>query len=156
MENQKKSVEKMWQAYCQQAQQPVQEDEIYDVYHFCNDKESANALAELVKTGRKTGTSSLYRFYELEDEELPQVGSFSIITDWEDEAQCIIRNIDVVQKRFCDVTADFARKEGEGDLSLDYWQRVHRDFFSKELEEIGETFQEDMLVVCEEFEVVYK
>lgn len=29
---------------------------------------------------------------------------------------------------FCDVTAEFARKEGEGDLSLEYWQREHQRF----------------------------
>lgn len=30
--------------------------------------------------------------------------------------------------RFCDVTEAFARKEGEGDLSLEYWKKSIRDF----------------------------
>jgi len=32
--------------------------------------------------------------------------------------------------RFCDVTEGFARKEGEGDISLEYWQKEHKWFFS--------------------------
>ncbi|PXM28036.1 ASCH domain-containing protein, partial [Klebsiella variicola] len=43
----------------------------------------------------------------------------------------------------------FARKEGEGDLSLEYWKREHQRFFSCE----GH-FSEDMELIAEEFEVV--
>lgn len=50
---------------------------------------------------------------------------------------------------FCDVTAELARKEGEGDLSLEYWQREHQRFFTRE----GH-FSEDMELIMEEFEVV--
>jgi len=51
--------------------------------------------------------------------------------------------------RFCDVTEEFARKEGEGDLSLEYWQKEHKRFFSG----VGH-FSEDMELITEEFEVV--
>ena len=53
------------------------------------------------------------------------------------------------------VPAEFAYKEGEGDRSLNYWREVHEAFFANELAEAGLAFSEDMLVVCEEFEVVY-
>lgn len=46
-------------------------------------------------------------------------------------------------------------KEGEGDGSLEYWRNVHDEFFSKEMAEIGKLFDEDMPVVCEEFELVF-
>ncbi len=51
--------------------------------------------------------------------------------------------------RFCDVTEAFARKEGEGDLSPEYWKKEHQRFFSSE----GH-FSEDMELIAEEFEVV--
>ncbi len=47
------------------------------------------------------------------------------------------------------------KKEGEGDLSLEYWRRVHVALFSKWLAEIDILFSEDSLIVCEEFKVVY-
>ena len=56
---------------------------------------------------------------------------------------------------FAQVPADHAYKEGEGDRSLDYWRSVHEDFLSRELATIGRTFDENTLVVCEEFELVY-
>lgn len=46
--------------------------------------------------------------------------------------------------------------EGEGDKSLKYWQRVHINFFTRELKEFEMEFSQDMLVVFEELEVVYK
>lgn len=49
----------------------------------------------------------------------------------------------------CDVNEEFARKEGEGDLSLEYWQKEHQRFFIRE----GH-FSEDMELIAEEFEVV--
>lgn len=155
MNNPSQTVADMWKAYCSNAKHSVSSTEKYDVYHFCDDQENADALAELVKSGRKRATSSLYMFYEKEGEKVPQEGAYSIITNWNGEAQCVIRNTQVTQKPYNQVSAEFAYKEGEGDLSLEYWRRVHHDYFTHELEAIGETFHEDMVLVCEEFEVVY-
>ncbi|MGO1528704.1 MAG: ASCH domain-containing protein, partial [Senegalia sp. (in: firmicutes)] len=44
----------------------------------------------------------------------------------------------------------------EGDKSLEYWRKAHINFFSRELEKYDIEFSEDMPVVFEEFEVVYK
>lgn len=56
---------------------------------------------------------------------------------------------------FNKVDAGFAFREGEGDKSLNYWREAHVKFFTKELGPEGIPFSEDMLVVCEEFEVEY-
>ncbi len=129
--------------------------EVTEIYHFCYEKGDADYLADLVKSGIKTATSSLYMFYEEECEELPKVGEISIITDYEGCAKAIIENISVDIVKFSDVTADFAYREGEGDRSLEYWQRVHREFFTAELCELGIDFNENMLVVLERFKVIY-
>lgn len=55
---------------------------------------------------------------------------------------------------FNEISKEHAYKEGEGDKTLDYWKRVHGDFFSKCLNEVGLKFTFDMKVVCEEFVVV--
>ena len=54
------------------------------------------------------------------------------------------------------VTEEFAIMEGEGDKSLEYWRNVHIKFFTEELKEVGKQFNEDMNIVYEEFEVVFK
>ena len=124
----------------------------YEAWAFGDDPDT---LAELVRTGVKTATASAYPFYELEGEDLPKAGEYSVILDTKDEAVCIIRTTRVYVTPYREVTAEQAWKEGEGDHSLDYWRRVHEAFFRKELEAVGLIFTEDMGVVCEEFEVVY-
>lgn len=124
----------------------------YEAWAFGDDPDT---LAELVRTGVKTATASAYPLYELEGEELPQVGEYSVILNSKDEAVCIIRTSKVFVTPYRDVTPEQAYKEGEGDRSLAYWRCVHEAFFSREMAQAGLTFTEDMGVVCEEFEVVY-
>lgn len=120
----------------------------YDTWCFGDD---ADALAKLVLAGTKTATASAYPIYELEDEELPQEGQYSVVLWRDGNAACIIKTTRVYIVPFSQVSAEQAYREGEGDRSLAYWQKVHRAFFTREMEDAGLTFTEDMKVVCEEF-----
>jgi uncharacterized protein YhfF len=55
---------------------------------------------------------------------------------------------------FCEVTADYAAIEGEGDGSLEYWRRAHWSFFSRECIRIAREPNERMPVVCSVLEVL--
>ena len=123
----------------------------YEEFAFGDDPD---LLAHLVKTGEKTATASAYPLYEIEDEPLPKVGSYSVVLDSKDNAVCIIQTTKVSVVSFNEVSKEHAYKEGEGDKSLDYWKRVHEDFFGKCLNEVGLKFTPDMKIVCEEFVVV--
>jgi uncharacterized protein YhfF len=127
-----------------------------DSYYFCSDEESANHLASLVVQGEKQATASLLWSYEAENEPLPEVGQLSVITNWDGEPQCIVEITEVEIKPYNEVTAEFAFIEGEGDKSLEYWRRVHWEFFSMECEEIGKEPSEEMLVILEKFKVIWK
>lgn len=108
----------------------------------------ADQLAELVKQGKKTATCGSLAALQ-SDPDAPAIGDYSIILDGAGQPVCVIRTLSLRLVRFCDVTADFARKEGEGDLSLDYWRREHQRFFAA-----TGTFDERMELVAEEFAVV--
>lgn len=142
------TAEQMWSAYRAQ----TNTDAPYEAWAFGCD---ADALADLVRRGIKTGTASARPLYEIDGEPLPRAGEYSVILDAREEAVCIICTTRVYAVPFCQVTAEHAFREGEGDRSLDYWRQVHADFFSREMAEAGLTFTEDMEVVCEEFQVVY-
>ena len=116
---------------------------------------SADDLANLVVRGVKTATASAYELYKLENEPLPQAGSFDIILDSQDRAVCIIEITKVSVLPFNQVSADHAFKEGEGDKSLAYWQQVHQEFFTECLAEAGLEFSSETGVVLEEFRKVY-
>ena len=115
----------------------------------------ADELADLVLRGEKTATASAYELYKLENEPLPQAGSFDVISDSQNKAVCIVEITKVSVLPFHQVSAEHAFKEGEGDKSLAYWQQVHEAFFTECLAEAGLKFSQETGVVLEEFRKVY-
>ncbi|MFP7492179.1 ASCH domain-containing protein [Terribacillus saccharophilus] len=111
-------------------------------------------LAQLVIEGTKTATCSGLVFYEMENEALPAVGDYSIVLDSKDEPTAIIKTVDVTIMPMNEVPEEFAIAEGEGDRTYQYWKDVHVDFFTKELHALGMEYTEDMMLVCERFELV--
>ncbi|NFG26548.1 ASCH domain-containing protein [Clostridium botulinum] len=120
-----------------------------------NTPKMPNLLAELVLKWIKTATASAYPCYIAENAPLPPVGGYNLILNTKGEAICIIETTKVYTIPFNQVKEDHAYKEGEFDRTLISWRKCHSKFFSMELKEIGQEFTEDMLVVCEEFKVVY-
>lgn len=139
----------MWAAF-------ADPNEITDGYEAWAFGSAPDELATLVLAGTKTATASAFPLYEVDGEPLPRVGEYSVILDSAEQAVCIIRTNKVYVESFQNISREHAFKEGEGDRSLEYWRAVHRECFSTWLAEAGLSFNEDMLVVCEEFEVVYR
>lgn len=153
MSMEKDSVKQIWQDFRKQNLDTPNE---YVAWAFGDSKEMANTLARLVLEGKKTATASNYALYELHHEELPKVGLINILLDGDEEAVAILRTTAVDVIPFDQVTETHAYLEGEGDRSLAYWRNVHEEFFTKELDAIGREFHQQMPVVCERFEVIFK
>ena len=113
-------------------------------------------LAKLVLEGTKTATCSAYELYQVENEPIPQVGDYSVILDSKDNAVCIIQTTKIYIAPYSSCSKEHAYKEGEGDRSLEYWKDVHEEFFTDEMKSINKSFDENMLLIYEEFVVVYK
>lgn len=122
-----------------------------DAFQFGAD---ADHLAELVIDGKKTATCSAHILYGLEGEAVPQAGQYSIVLNSKEMPVAIIRVINVSLIPMNRVPEDFALAEGEGDF--DYWWSAHKQFFCQELKAHNINYSEDLLLVCERFEVVYK
>ena len=123
---------------------------------WCYGSDAADELAALTASGIKTATASAYPVYLLENEPLPKEGEFNIILYTDGTAACVTKTTDVYVTAFRDVSADHAYREGEGDRSLSYWRQVHEKFFAEEMAGAGLEFTEEMPVVCETFEVLFK
>lgn len=126
------------------------------VDYFCNNEQDANECAELVKQGIKRATSHSLLGMQYRKEPLPKIGDFIVVTDWEGQAQCIVRTTKVTLKPFFAIDADYAHRQGEGDKSLTYWNKVHWEYYTKELESFGRVPRDSMIVVCQEFEMVFR
>ena len=115
----------------------------------------ADELGALIVQGTKTGTCSALWEWEAEGNPIPREGLITVALDGGGEPLCIVETVDVTIRKYNEVDADFARAEGEGDLSLEYWREAHRNFFSRTLPKIGREFSEEMPLVCERFRVIY-
>lgn len=128
---------------------------VYDAWSFGGTKEESDYLAECVKDNIKTATTSAYQLYAIEHEKIPSVGEISIILDSKGKAICVIETTKVYICQFNEVSKEHAFKEGEGNQSLEYWKTVHKEFFTTELKQYNQVFDENILVVCEEFKLLY-
>ena len=113
-------------------------------FAFGDGRELADELLALVMNGVKTATCST------EDEPNTSTpGERWIVLDGRGEARCVIETTEVTYRRYNEVDAAFARDEGEGDRSLDYWRNAHRVYFGRQAK-----FREDMMLMCERFRLV--
>ncbi|BDG66730.1 MULTISPECIES: ASCH domain-containing protein [Enterococcus] len=127
-----------------------------DAWSFGDTPQMADELAALVLAGKKTATTSAAALYEIEQEALPQSGTYSVLLDGSDVPRAVLYLESVSIVPFDEVTAAFAFLEGEGDRTLAYWRRVHEAFFRRAYASAGLSFHAQMLCVCEKFSVVYQ
>ena len=148
-------IEAFWQAYLDSLPEGSEQPVSYQAWYFSDNQKDADELGELASAGIKTATSSLLWEYEAENEALPEAGGLNVVTNWAGEPLCIIETREVRKWAFNEVDEAFARDEGEGDRSLSYWRKVHREAFKRTCAAIGREPAENMPVVSERFRVVF-
>lgn len=126
-----------------------------ECFHFELTEKWANELLRLVLIGQKQATASSLWAYQKEGDRVPQIGDLSIVTDWDGVPKCVIETTSVTIIPFKDITYDICKREGEDD-NLESWRRGHTSFFTREGKELGYTFTEDMPVIFEDFNVIFK
>ncbi len=122
---------------------------------FGDDPEMARELGELVREGRKTATAGLLWKWRHDGRQTAKPGDRQVIIDWGGNPLAVIEMTEVRIVPFEEVDEGFARDEGEGDGSLDYWRRVHWDFFARECGRIGREPIPTMPIVCMRFRVLH-
>jgi uncharacterized protein YhfF len=116
----------------------------------------ADRLGALIVSGIKTATCSAVWEWEAEGKPLPRAGLKTIVLDGNNSPLCIIETTAVEIVPYREVCASFAKEEGEGDLSLEYWREAHWNYFSRTLPKIGHGATLHMPLVCERFRLIYK
>jgi uncharacterized protein YhfF len=121
-----------------------------EAWSFGNDPEMADDLGGLVMQGKKTATCSRYL-----GENILDSATISVLLNGQEQPWGVVETFEITVKRYCDVTAEWAAAEGEGDLSLEHWQNEHWAFFSRGALEDGYEVSTEMLLLCERFRVLY-
>jgi uncharacterized protein YhfF len=150
-------IERYWRAYeATLACVAPPRHEQYGAEQFVDGPELADRLGALIVSEVKTATCSALWEWEAEGKSLPEVGSKTVVLDGGGNPLCIIETSEVKIVPFNEVDAAFAKEEGEGDLSLEYWREAHWRFFSRTLPKIGREANPYMPLVCERFRSVYR
>ncbi|NLW70924.1 MAG: ASCH domain-containing protein [Eubacteriaceae bacterium] len=148
------TIEEFWQKYLKES--GINPKERYcESFYFDDDEQTANELLELVLCGKKKATSSSALYYQLTQTPTPKKGDKCIVTDWAGNPRCVIETTSVIHIPFKEMTFEIAKREGE-DENLDSWIKNHIKFFTNDAEQVGYEFNEDMIVVFEDFEVVFR
>jgi uncharacterized protein YhfF len=125
-----------------------------EAFHFDVTEASANELLRLVMDGKKRATASSLEEFQLEGNRVPKAGDLYVFTDWEGNPGCVAEVTKVTLLPFKDMTFDICSREGEDDC-LESWKENHRRFFEAEGKALGYVFHEEMIVVFEDFQVIY-
>ncbi|QZA77940.1 ASCH domain-containing protein [Deefgea tanakiae] len=125
--------------------------ECYEVFSFDDNQSDADALADMVLSGQKHATAGLYWLNEHEGHAIPKAGDLSLLTRFDGTPVAVIETREVIVCPFIAVGAEFAAAEGEGDLSLAHWRKIHWDFFSRVCSSIKRQPTLQMPVICEHF-----
>lgn len=146
-------IEAFWQEFLQKTGRPM-DTPYYEAFYFGLNEGLANELLSLVLNGKKRATTSSILALEAANMDVPNVGALSIVTNFSGEPWCVIETTAVTVLPFQEMTFELCGREGE-DECLETWILGHKKFFTEEAKELGYTFTEDMLVLFEDFEVVY-
>lgn len=123
---------------------------------FGDSRELSDELIALILSEKKTATCGLLTIWQHYEEPIPKAGDLEIVLNFDNEPVAAIQYTEVEIKPFNEVDAEFARDEGEGDLSYEYWKEAHISFFNRESEALDMEFSETDNLVCLRFRLVGK
>ncbi len=121
----------------------------FECFAFGDSPEMADELLALVLTGKKTATVSVV----LEGEQHPSVGDLSLVLDGRGNPACVIKTVYVETVKFCDLTWDMVKLEGE-DENFEQWKSGNIRYWTRDAAKRGYTFTTQTPIMFERFEVV--
>lgn len=148
------AVQSYWAAFCRRS--GIAETTAYQAFYFGDSAELAHELLELVLRGDKRATASLLWSWQRYPALESVVGAYSVVCEFDGTPRGVIRTSSIDVRAFEDVDAEFARDEGEGDRTLEYWRSAHWDYFSGECAALGKEPSRQMPIVMERFELSWR
>lgn len=124
-------------------------EKYFECFAFGDSPKMADELLRLVLTGKKTATVSIV----LEGEKTPKVGDLSLVLNGQGQSACVIKTVYLETVKFCDLTWDMVKLEGE-DETFEQWKAGNIRYWTRDAVKRGYTFTEEMPITFERFELV--
>ncbi len=152
----KRSEQKYWNEYLQSLLERDRPVNPFVTAAYAGTPEITDELLALYLCGKKTAGSSIVEDYVSAGDLLPKVGNYWIYLNSQNVPSCILRTERIETNKFRDVSESIAIAEGEGDLSLAYWKRVHAEIYLPHLKSWGIAHMDDATVITEFFTIVFR
>ena len=149
------AAERMWADYSRAVPSAVSVCPEYTVEGFGDSAALADALLELVLSGRKRATAELTEEFAARGDDLPRVGSHWIACDSTGAPRAVLRSTELRLATFDQVDAAFAFDEGEDDRSLESWRVEHERYWVRGCAARGAVWSPEQEIVLERFAVVW-
>ena len=151
------TIRRFWEAFLAQEENPEDADKRFlESYRIGDSEADADEGLQLILAGTKTATSSLLWEYELSGARPPAKGDLSIVLDGRNRPACVVETIWVAIQPFAEADEQFVHDYGEWDRTLATWRKECWDYYSNLCADLGRTPNEDMPLVFERFNVVFR
>ena len=124
-------------------------NDYFERFAFGDSPEMADELLALVLSGKKTATVSVV----LESDQKPNVGDLSLVLDGRGNPACVIKTVHLETVKFCDLTWDMVKLEGEAE-TFEQWKAGNIRYWTRDAARRGYTFNDQTPITFERFEVV--
>ena len=124
-------------------------NDYFERFAFGDSPEMADELLARVLSGKKTATVSVV----LESDQKPNVGDLSLVLDGRGNPACVIKTVHLETVKFCDLTWDMVKLEGE-DETFEQWKAGNIRYWTRDAARRGYTFTDQTPITFERFEVV--
>ena len=124
-------------------------NDYFERFAFGDSSEMADELLALILSGKKTATVSVV----LESDQKPNVGDLSLVLDGRGNPACVIKTVHLETVKFCDLTWDMVKLEGE-DETFEQWKAGNIRYWTRDAARRGYTFNDQTPITFERFEVV--
>lgn len=124
-------------------------EKYFECFAFGDSPGMADELLRLVLTGKKTATVSVV----LEGEKTPKIGDLSLVLNGQGQPACIIKTVYLETVKFCNLTWDMVKLEGE-DETFEQWKAGNIRYWTRDAVKRGYTFTEKTPITFERFELV--
>jgi uncharacterized protein YhfF len=145
-----------WNDYLLTLAASERDQEYFEADSWGNSPELADRIAQLIASGIKTTTSCLLWDQQQKQWTPEKLGDKSIVLDSQNNPVCITETVEIFIRPFNEVEADFVYHYGEGDRSMNFWNKNMWEYYQEECRALGRVAEEDMPMICQVFKLIYK
>jgi uncharacterized protein YhfF len=149
-------IDKIWNDYLLTLPENERHQTYFEAASWGNSAELADQISSLIVSGVKTTTSSLLWSQQQENWTVEKPGDKSIVLDSQGNPVCIIETTEVFVQAFNKVSADFVYHYGEGDRTMNFWNKNMWDYYAEECKGLGLMAEKQMPMIYHVFKVIYK